>query len=634
MSEADTVIGGRYRLVRRIGRGGMGEVWLAQDELLDRQVAIKRLLTGDGPTEPAGPEDLSKLLREARLAARLNHPNAVSVFDVVVEPGSGRRPDVVMEYVPGDTLADKIKRRGRIPGEEVRRIGAAIADALAEAHRLGIVHRDLKPANIMVTDRGVPKLADFGIARLGGEASSGNTVTGFMLGTPAFLAPEVARGGNADAASDVWSLGITLYAALDGHSPFQTSSQDNTLAILSRVVTSAAPPPQHGGELTPVIMRMIASDPRARPLAHEAAHLLRSPGESSWSGAGAPGPTGAGSATLPRHAAAHTPSSPSYGAQGPPTPTPGPHTPPPLTPPPHTSSPYPPAPYPQTPGGSPYSAPPPYAPQPAPTGGRGQWSSGPPPQYPQGPPSQPIPHGGASPKNRRRVLLVSGAAVVLLAGGTVGIVAATAGGGSPSAQGHSSGASSPSGSGGGADTSGFPNSSTAAPTSLPPTASGAPSLGADEQVYRGPGGIAVAAPSSWTPDDSAGIAAVRDYRAPGAADIKVGSYFRIGIGNTSPAANIHGEVAGTEKSLKSSQSAYRKVKILRVTYIKSYQGTEAADIEFTGTNSSDIARQVILRLWIEHGHTLEIELNSSPTLFAGYIDYVYKRMVESCIVTG
>lgn len=645
MSEPDSVIGGRYRLIRRIGRGGMGEVWLAQDELLDRQVAVKRLLTGSAggaSTADATTDDLDKLLREARLAARLNHPNAVSVFDVVVEAGSGRRPDVVMEYVPGDTLADKIKRRGRIPVEEVRRIGAAIADALAEAHRLGIVHRDLKPANIMVTDRGVPKLTDFGIARLDGDST--NTVTGFMLGTPAFLAPEIARGGNADAASDVWSLGITLYAALDGHSPFQTSSSDNTLAILSRLVTSTASPPRHGGELTPVIMRMIAGNPRERPLAHEAAALLRAPAAARWAGPAA-GPAGSDASTLPRqwpgppggYPGPRTgPSGPTgptgpTGPSGPsgPHPVPGPSGPHPLSAPsgphaPHTPS----GPRPPYAPTSAYTPPPSWSPTPQRLPVQ---PSGPPPQHPQHPQHPPAPPGprpgGGS--NRTRSALIGGGALVAIAAVVAIVVATTSGDDTPAAGGSSPAVTSATGP---TDFASVTASSTAE-TSAPVTGSGAPSLGPDEAVYRGPGGIAVAAPTSWTADDSAGIAAVRDFRAPGASSTSTGSFFRIGIGNTQPADDIKKEAAGTVASIKSSGGAYTAVKILKVTYVAGYQGTTAADIEFTGTNASAVQRHVKLRIWIRDGHTLEIELNSPTTLFSLYVDDVFPRLVNSCVVS-
>jgi hypothetical protein len=276
----DTITGGRYRLIRRLGRGGMGEVWLAHDALLDRSVAVKRLLTGTGNTDLPAQDDLRRLMREARLAARLNHPNAVAVYDVVLEGG---QPDVIMEYVPGQTLADRIGRAGRLPVGEGARVGAAVADALSDAHGLGIVHRDVKPANILITERGVPKLADFGIARLGGDPAGNTDTAGFLLGTPAFLSPEVARGGPVDSRSDIWSLGITLYAALEGRSPFQAGRGDNTLAVLSRVTAGFAPPPPHGGPLTHILMRMISPDPGARPSAHEVAAVL--PSAPAWSAA-------------------------------------------------------------------------------------------------------------------------------------------------------------------------------------------------------------------------------------------------------------------------------------------------------------------------------------------------------------
>ena len=255
----------RYRRVRSLGRGAMGEVWLADDSLLHRQVALKTVASY-GPPDPA---DLDRIMREARLAARLNHPNAVAVYDVFVENG---QPCVVMEYASGKSLAERIAESGRLPAGEVGRIGMALADALAEAHRLGIVHRDVKPANILITDRGMPKLADFGIAR---GLDSATTVTGLAIGTPAYLAPEQARGAPADTRSDVWSLGVTLYAALDGRSPFALPGDDPLTVIGRLAMTPQVAPPQHGGELSRTVMSAMAVDPARRPTAEAMVGMLR-----------------------------------------------------------------------------------------------------------------------------------------------------------------------------------------------------------------------------------------------------------------------------------------------------------------------------------------------------------------------
>ena len=247
-------------------------------------------------------DQLRRMMREARLAARLNHRSAVSVYDLVMVDG---QPNVVMEYVEGQTLSDEIRAGGTLAPERVADVGAAIADALAEAHELGIVHRDIKPANILVTRRGRPKLADFGIAKITGDA--GITSTGIMIGTPAFVAPEVARGKVADAASDIWSLGATLYSALEGHSPFQRDSVEDLVVVLGRLVTQPVPPLSRPGPVGDVVMSMLAGDPAARPrrrgggpaAAHAGRHRRRDRHGARPAG-GTPDHAGAGDAALRR----------------------------------------------------------------------------------------------------------------------------------------------------------------------------------------------------------------------------------------------------------------------------------------------------------------------------------------------
>jgi hypothetical protein len=256
------LLAGRYRRMSRIGRGGMGEVWLARDELLERRVAIKRLFTGT-----PDPVSLERMMREARLAARLDHPNAVTVYDVVV---ADQHPHLIMQYVAGATLDEMIKQALLPPAEAARIIGA-VAGALAHAHQLGIVHRDVKPSNILVDEGGRPLLADFGIARANSDAKL--TQTGMFIGTPGYLAPEVARGEAATPASDVYALGATLYTAIEGHGPFDDDS-GNTLAVLARVLTQPVPPPVRAGGLADLIMAMLAPDPNIRPHPAGAAQYL------------------------------------------------------------------------------------------------------------------------------------------------------------------------------------------------------------------------------------------------------------------------------------------------------------------------------------------------------------------------
>jgi len=263
--DADAMLAGRYRRLRILGAGAMGEVWLAHDQLLRRQVAVKQLLTGPEGNDPTRVE---RVMREARLAARLAHPNAVAVYDLVVEGGL---PHVVMEYVPGPTLAERIGSAGRLDHDEARRLIGQVAAALEAAHTVGIVHRDVKPGNILISAHGTAKLADFGIARGAGDAAL--TQTGLVTGTPAYLAPEVARGAAPTSASDIWSLGATLFAALDGRPPYDDRPQNN-LALLTRIVTEPVPPPRFAGRVRPVVEQMLSRDPGQRPAAGHVVSML------------------------------------------------------------------------------------------------------------------------------------------------------------------------------------------------------------------------------------------------------------------------------------------------------------------------------------------------------------------------
>ncbi len=255
------------RYLRRgpLGHGAMGDVWLADDQLLHRAVAIKQLRSAGDSSDRVG---LDRIVREARLAARLSHPNAVGVYDLVVENG---QPYVVMEYVPGETLADRIQESGGLPLGAARSIIGQVAAALDTAHSEGIVHRDVKPSNILITNRGVAKLADFGIARQTGDTAI--TQTGMVIGTPSYLAPEVVRGAPPSPASDIWSLGATLFAAIEGIPPFDEQSQD-PLAVLVRIVSEPAPPAVHAGALQGLLARMLEQQPTRRPAAADVVRAL------------------------------------------------------------------------------------------------------------------------------------------------------------------------------------------------------------------------------------------------------------------------------------------------------------------------------------------------------------------------
>ncbi|TDW19154.1 serine/threonine protein kinase [Kribbella kalugense] len=251
------LIGGRYLLGEPLGSGGMGSVWRAHDQELDRTVALKR--AHPGVDDPDG----RRLRREARTGARLHDPHVVTIFDVVSD---GDEHWLVLEYLPSRSL-DEL---GPLPADQVARIGVQIASALQAVHAAGIIHRDLKPANILVTPDGTAKLADFGISRrMWAEATLTDSST---VGTPANLAPEVANGNEPTTASDVFSLGAVLYAALEGHSPF--GSDPNPLAVLRRAARGELEPLRRGGELTPLITRMLAIDPQDRPSVAEVVEEL------------------------------------------------------------------------------------------------------------------------------------------------------------------------------------------------------------------------------------------------------------------------------------------------------------------------------------------------------------------------
>ncbi|MEV6636368.1 protein kinase [Actinoplanes sp. NPDC051470] len=261
------IVAGRYRLVRRLGRGGMGAVWHAHDELLGRDVAIKEIYfpgAGDGPVD-AGDPLVRRALREAQAAARLRHPDIITVHDVVTEAG---RPWIVMELIDGRSLADLIRETGVVPAQRAAEIGLRVLDALRAAHRQGVLHRDVKPANILLdTDRVV--LTDFGIAAL--DDATAITVTGQMIGSPAFMPPERINGRPATAAADLWSLGVTLYLTMTGRSPFHREDTQTTIAA---ILSSRPEPPAHGGQLWPVIKGLLEKDPERRLTSDQARPLL------------------------------------------------------------------------------------------------------------------------------------------------------------------------------------------------------------------------------------------------------------------------------------------------------------------------------------------------------------------------
>jgi eukaryotic-like serine/threonine-protein kinase len=267
VSRPGLLIGGRYRLVARVGAGGMGSVWEAWDERLHRRVALKQLHPQPGLNAADAHLASNRAMREARITARLHHPNAVPVYDAVDHDGM---PCLIMQYLPSTSLQNLLKERGTLSIAEVARIGSEVAAALAAAHEVGIVHRDVKPGNVLIDSEGSAKLTDFGISHALGDVTL--TSTGMVTGTPAYLAPEVARGIESGFASDVFSLGATLYAASEGTPPFGTG--ENPMAVLHRVASGQVNPPRRSGQLTPVLTAMLAADPASRPSMAQAAQAL------------------------------------------------------------------------------------------------------------------------------------------------------------------------------------------------------------------------------------------------------------------------------------------------------------------------------------------------------------------------
>ena len=280
----------RYLLHSTIGRGAMGTVWRARDIILDRDVAVKEVrLRGPAPAGSMMTEETrilhERTLREARTAARLNHPAVVTVFDVVEADGS---PWIVMELVEARSLDEVLTEDGPLRPHQAADLGARVLGALACAHAAGILHRDVKPSNVLLGPNGRVVLTDFGIATLEGE--SGLTQAGMVMGTPGFTAPERIRGDPASPASDLWSLGATLYAAVEGRGPFD--DRGNSIAILAAIANSEAPSPRAAGPLRPVIEALLNRDPLARPDAATAGRLLGAARTASGPGTAVAGDAG------------------------------------------------------------------------------------------------------------------------------------------------------------------------------------------------------------------------------------------------------------------------------------------------------------------------------------------------------
>jgi hypothetical protein len=322
-------IGGRYRLSGKLGSGAMGTVWAGFDEVLQRRVAVKELKVPPGVPEHEILEARERIMREARALGGLSHPNIITVFDVVDADGE---PMVMLELVPSRNLATMISEQGMLTTQQAAVVGFATAGGLRAAHRAGITHRDVKPGNVLVADDGRVKLTDFGIAR--NVADAPMTSAGLVLGSPAYIAPEVAAGQPVTPAADLWGLGATLFAAVEGHPPYDVHG--DPVSTITEVVDGEVPQPRSTGPVADVISALMVKDPDRRMPLEEVRQRLRplieDPDDPLYPGSPeAPtmaaaittpsrpggGPTGAPPAPVPRGARPHVAASPLAATPGP-----------------------------------------------------------------------------------------------------------------------------------------------------------------------------------------------------------------------------------------------------------------------------------------------------------------------------
>ena len=309
MAGTGRVIAGRYRLEEPIGRGAMGTVWRAWDEILGREVAVKELRISDGLPPDERAKAYQRTHREARTAARLSHPGVVTVFDVAEEDG---RPWIIMELVAARSLDQIISSDGPLPPHRAANAGRMLLAALATAHAAGVLHRDVKPSNVLLADGGRAVLTDFGIATFEGDPKL--TQTGMVMGSPGFTAPERIQGNPATPTSDLWSLGATLYAAVEGHGPFDRAG--GAITTMSAIINSDPPSAPSAAGLGPVIDALLRRNPADRPDAATAARML---------GAVGPLPDAPGQGNIfmpvrPRRPVPGPPDTPNAGAPGGPSP--------------------------------------------------------------------------------------------------------------------------------------------------------------------------------------------------------------------------------------------------------------------------------------------------------------------------
>ena len=261
------MIAGRYRLQAPIGRGAMGVVWRARDQLLDRDVAIKEVQIADSLTEQERATAFQRTLREAKTAARLNHPAVVTVYDVAEDGG---RPWIVMQLVHAQSLDQMLAASGPLSPRRAAEMARQLLSALSVAHAAGVMHRDVKPSNVLLGSDDRAVLTDFGIATFADDPKL--TQTGMVMGSPGFTAPERIRGEDASPASDLWSLGATIYAAVEGHGPFE--QRGGAITTMSAIINEDAPEAPTAGALGPVIAALLRREPGDRPDASAAARMI------------------------------------------------------------------------------------------------------------------------------------------------------------------------------------------------------------------------------------------------------------------------------------------------------------------------------------------------------------------------
>ncbi|MEU1277497.1 serine/threonine-protein kinase [Streptomyces sp. NPDC005805] len=311
------LLAGRYRLGEALGSGGMGKVWRAHDEVLHRVVAVKELTAGLYVCEADRLVLHARTQKEARAAARISHPGVVTVHDVLEHDS---RPWIVMQFVDGPSLADAAREPGRLDGPAAARIGLDVLRALVAAHAAGVLHRDIKPANVLLDAGGRALITDFGIASIDGDSTI--TRTGEIVGSVDYLAPERVRGHDPGPASDLWSLGATLYTAVEGVSPFRRTSP---LSTMHAVVSDEPPAPRRAGVLAPVIAALLTKDPAARPSAAETERMLAEAAEGRDPGAltrRVPAPPPTARLPLPGGTPGQPAPAPAHPGAGPGAPTP------------------------------------------------------------------------------------------------------------------------------------------------------------------------------------------------------------------------------------------------------------------------------------------------------------------------